>query len=99
MARRYRGGWTNAELALMHERYAELGAKGMAPLLPNRTRKAIGLKAHELFLTNPMKARNTAQENVPLAPLPTMTDDEREACRFFRTWRYPAEPAQLRWAA
>lgn len=99
MARRYKGEWTKPELSLVVAHYATHGPKGLAPLLPGRSRKAIGLKAHDLGLSRPYLARNKAQEVVPLTPMPTMTDDEREACRFFRAWRYQPEPGVLRWAA
>lgn len=43
-----KGAWTEAEIALLRERYSELGGDGLAPLMPGRTPTAIRVRARHL---------------------------------------------------
>lgn len=45
------GVWTETEITILKQNFAELGTKGTAKLLPNRTPSAIESKAHHLGLS------------------------------------------------
>lgn len=61
--------WTTAEEALLHEHYRSLGLKGVAKLLPGRSRSAIAVRAHHLCLTRPL-----GQSRTPLRDESTLAD-------------------------